>query len=147
MGDKLKAKGREHGLGWREFATHDNPIEPPPIDELRSLGFDGGASIEDTKAALSKHFPDLPQRWLDADGAEVHKITLDALRHNRTVWDCVVAHLGFWAALAIFAACGAFLIVGTATGPWGIPLAIWLIGVLGGGTAVIVLNCVLNPNL
>lgn len=147
VGDKLKPKGGARHLGWREFAAHDNPIQPPSIEELRSLGFDGGASVEQTKAALRRHFPDLPERWLDADGPEVHAITLDALRHNRTVWDCVVAHLGFWAALAIFAAVGAFLIVGTATGPWGIPLAIWLIGVLGGGTAVIVLNCVLNPNL
>jgi hypothetical protein len=58
----------------------------------------------------------------------------------------MIRHIGFWATLAAFAVAGAFLIVGTATGPWGVPIAIFLIAVLGDGTAVIALNCFANPN-
>jgi len=147
LGKKLKDKGKGRSLSWREMAAGDNPIEPVAPAQLRALGLDASTSVADARRVLSEHFPDLPDAILDADGPALRDIATRGLEHNRTVWDCVVAKLGFWAALGIFAAAGAFLIVGTATGPWGIPLAIWLIGVIGGGSAVIVANCVLNPNM
>ena len=88
----------------------------------------------------------MPVFWLEADAREVRDTTVRALSTNQSVWDCVVRHLGFWAAIWVFAAAGAALIVGTATGPWGTALAIWLIGVLGGSTAVLVFNCLRNPS-
>ena len=128
------------------MAERDNPLEPTPTSELRRLGIDSSTSVDDAREILREHFPDLPHAIVDADGRQLREIALNGLEHNRTVWDCVVSKLGLWAAIAIFAAVGAFLIVGTATGPWGIPLTIWLIAVLGGGTGTIVGNCVLNPN-
>jgi hypothetical protein len=146
LGPKLKGRGKGRHLGWRELGKHDKAIDPPPVDELRKLGIDSSSSSEEVRKALRDHYPDLPESWLDMDAAELRGAMVDALHHNQSVWDCCVRHLGWWATLAVFAAAGAFLIVGTATGPWGIPLLIWLIGVLGGGTAVIVFNCVLNPS-
>ena len=95
---------------------------------------------------LRERFPDLPSFWLEADTATIRDTALRALSHNQTVWDCAVRHLGLWAALAVFAAVGSLLRVGTATGPWGVPLAVFLISTLGGATALIILNCLANPN-
>ncbi len=146
LGTKLKKRGTGRHLTWRELEGRDTPIKPVPLDTLRKMGIDASATGDQVRAALRKNFPDIPDFWLDADAPRIRETALEALQHNRSVWDCCVAHLGYWAAVVIFAAVGAFLIVGTATGPWGIPLAVWLISVLGFGTAVIVLNCVKNPN-
>lgn len=134
-------------LTWHQLAAHEKSLQPSSIDELKQLGINHDTTVKRAKQILHEHYPQLPLAVLDADGPELHQLATRALQHNRTVWDCCVAHLGWWGALWVFAAVGALLIVGTATGPWGIPLLIWLIAVLGGGTAVIVMNCVLNPNL
>lgn len=143
--DKLKDRGKDRILHWREVPGHGIPFDPVAAAELRGLGIDASSSSKDVRRILHEHYPEIPESLLNADAAQLHEMIIRALRHNRTVWDCCVAHLGLWATMAVFAVAGAFLIVGTATGPWGIPLAIWLIGVLGGGTAMIVLNCVMNP--
>ena len=146
LGRRLKTDPRGRKLRWHDLREHGAPIEPVSVAELQQLGLGSDTSAERAKEILREHFPEIPSEILDADGRELHRLAVRALEHNRTVWDCCVAHLGWWATLFVFAVAGAFLIVGTATGPWGIPLLIWLIGVLGGGTAVIVFNCVLNPN-
>ncbi len=145
LGDKLKGKGSARHLRWREVAAEGNALDPISPAELRKLRIDASSSIQDVRKTIREHFPQIPQSLLDADAQQIRDMAMQALAHNRTVWDCCVAHLGWWATIAVFAAVGAFLIVGTATGPWGIPLAIWLIGVLGGGTGAIVANCVMNP--
>lgn len=143
--EKLKDRGNNRGLHWREAANHGIPFEPVPAAELRSLGIDASSSSDDVRKILREHYPGVLESILDADADQLRDMMTRALAHNRTVWDCCVAHLGVWATIAIFAVAGGFLIVGTATGPWGIPLAIWLIGLLGGATAMVVLNCVMNP--
>jgi hypothetical protein len=147
LGPHLKERPHGRKLKWHELAEHGAPIEPMSVDEIRRLGIDSSTSVERAKELLRQHYPDLPGELLEADGPQLRELALRALAHNRTVWDCCVAHLGWWGALWVFALVGALLIVGTATGPWGIPLAIFLISVLGAGTGVIVMNCVLNPNL
>jgi hypothetical protein len=146
LGPRMKERGQGRHLGWREAAQYRAPIQPEATAALRKLGIDESSSVEDARRVLRERYPAIPSFWLEADAVTIRETTLRALAHNQTVWDCVVRRLGWWAALAVFAAAGAFLIVGTATGPWGVPLAIWLIGVLGGSTAVIVMNCVMNPS-
>lgn len=143
--EKLKDRGNDRVLHWREAAGHGMPFDPVAIEELRSLGIGASSSSNDVRRILREHYPGILESVLDADSVQLREVMIRALSHNRTVWDCCVAHLGVWATIAIFAVAGGFLIVGTATGPWGIPLAIWLIGLLGGATAMIVLNCVMNP--
>ncbi|HRC86123.1 MAG TPA: hypothetical protein PK413_10980 [Thermoanaerobaculia bacterium] len=143
---KLSNLGQGQRVGWREAAKYGLPMQPESAATLGDWGLGSSTSVDAARRILSERVPAIPSFWLEADAATVAGTMVRALAHNRTVWDCVVAHLGYWAALGIFAVAGAFLIVGTATGPWGIPLAIWLIGVIGGGSAAIVLNCVANPN-
>jgi hypothetical protein len=147
LGKKLKDKGSSaRKLKWRELAERDTPIDPTPVAKLRRLGIASSTSVAEARRILVENFDDVSKEILDADGPQLRKFALDGLKHNRTVWDCVVSKLGFWAALGIFAAVGAFLIVGTATGPWGLALTVWLIAVLGFGSGTIVGNCVLNPD-
>jgi hypothetical protein len=146
LGDRIKSAGKSRHITWRELEGRDTPIKPIPAAELRAKGMGALSSAKKARQVLDEHYSGFPGFWLDADADKIRETALRGFKHNRTVWDCCVAHLGFWAALGVFAAAGAFLIVGTATGPWGIPLAIWLIGVLGFGTGTIVGNCVLNPN-
>lgn len=138
------AKGRQ--VRWRELAAHDNPLEPLSVAELRALGIDANAAPDDVKRAIRSAAPEFPVELLDASAEELRDIAVRGIEHNRTVWDCVVSKVGYWAALGIFAAFGALLIIGTATGPFGVPLVIFLSATLGLGTATIVGNCVLNPN-
>jgi hypothetical protein len=147
LGSHLEKGAHGHApIPWHALHEHGASFAPAGVARLRELGFSNDTSADEARALLAEHFPYLPHELVAADAERLHEFAVHALEHNRTVWDCCVAHLGWWGALAVFAIAGAFLIVGTATGPWGIPLAIWLIGVLGGGTAVIVMNCVINPN-
>lgn len=144
---RQRTRGTGRRLTWRELATRSEvPIAPMSVEELRGLGLSRATSGKDARRIIAGHVPDFPSKLLDADAAAIQEIAVQGIGHNRTVWDCVVSKIGYWAALAVFAAFGALLIIGTATGPWGVPLAIFLAATLGGGTAVIVANCVLNPN-
>ncbi len=147
LGQRSRARGKGRSLTWQEVGQREAVIAPMSADQLLSLGINASTPSEDAKRIFVDHFPDFPREILEADGPRLRDIAVQGIDHNRTVWDCVVAKIGYWAALCVFAAFGALLIVGTATGPWGIPLAIWLAGTLGGGTAVLVADCVLNPNM
>lgn len=144
--NKTKNKKGSHYIKWNDAAQYGFPTKQTSLARLRELGIDKSSSVSELRRILQEHYPDIPAFWLDADADQIKNTTLQALSSDRTVWDCVVAHLGEAAAILIFALVGGLLIVGTATGPWGIPLAIWLIGVIGAGNAVIVGNCVINPN-
>lgn len=146
LGQKLKKPGRGRHLGWRDAAQHGVPIRPEPAATLHALGIGKSSSVGDVRRILRERYPDIPSFWLEADAATIRETTLRALAHNLTLWDCMVGHLGYWGALATFAAVGSVIIVCTATGPWGGPLALFLIATLGSGTAFIVFNCLANPN-
>ena len=146
LGDKIKSAGTKRHITWRELGDQNTPIKPIDVAELRAKGMGAACSAQNARHILDENYPGFPEFWLDADAVKIRDAALLGFKHNRTVWDCCVAHLGFWATLAVFAAVGAFLIVGTATGPWGLPLAIFLIATLGLGSGTIVGNCVLNPN-
>ena len=147
LGKALSEVKDEKRLLWREFAERDTvEINPIPVEGMRDIGISASASVDEVREIIRKRAPDFPDYVLDSEPEELREIAIKGLEHNRTVWECVRSKLGLFAALAIFAAVGAFLIVGTAFGPWGIPLAIWLISVLGFGTGTVVGNCVKNPN-
>lgn len=147
LGQRVRTRGKNRAVKWQDVTRREPAIAPMSVEELRDLGINASISGEEAKRIFAEHFPDFPREILDADGARLREIAVRGIEHNRTVWDCVVSKIGYWVALGVFAAFGALLIIGTATGPFGVPLAIFLAATLGGGTAVIVANCVLNPNL
>lgn len=147
LGHKLKKLGPGHRVGWREAAQHGSPIRPEPVEVLRGLGIDKSSSVDDLRRILREQYPDSPSYWLEADAATIRDTALRVLAHNRTLWDCMVAHQGYWGALAAFAAIGGLIIYFTATaGPAGPILVYSLIAILGSGTAFMFLTCFANPD-
>lgn len=140
---KKKDTGRP--LTWREAATHGVPIAPLSDDEQRALGIKETDTEEDLRSLFARRFPEINQVWFGPAKPSVKEDVFRKFAHNRTVWDCVVAQVGYWGALAVFAAAGSVIIILTASGGFLLPLATFLISVLGLGTATIVLNCILNP--
>jgi hypothetical protein len=145
LGRRLKRKGVGLPLTWSEAAKYGTFMTPLSSAEQRALVPNKAGTEEELRTLLSKNYAAIDKVWFEPAN---QKLTNDVLRnfaHNRTVWDCVVAHIGIWGAIGVFAAVGGAIIVLTATGGAAAPLVAWLIAVLGGSTATIVLNCILNP--
>lgn len=155
--DRLVAGGRP--AGWGPVAQ-SNGGRVMTADELREIGVHPGADPDEAAAAVRRRFPDLPK----VDRATVEARLLGPVRApqgsaeaagaeggaeaaaGRSVLDCCIAHLGWWAVMMIVAVIGAAIIMATATGPFAVPLTIWLVGMVGGATAVLILNCIVTPN-
>lgn len=147
LGRRLKRKGTGRPLTWREAATHGVPIAPLSDTEQHALGIKKTDTEEDIRSLFAQQFPEINKVWFGPAKPSVTEDVFRNLAHNRTVWDCVVAQIGYWGALAAFAAAGSVIIILTASGGFLLPLVTFLFAVLGFGTATIVLNCVLNPEM
>ena len=146
LGSRLKKKkGTGRPLTWREAATHGVPIAPLSDDEQRALGIKKTHSEEDLRSLFAQQFPEINKVWFGPSNPSVKEDVFRNFARNRTVWDCVVAQVGFWGAVAVFAAAGSVIIILTASGGFLMPLVTFLISVLGLATATAVLNCILNP--
>ena len=62
---------------------------------------------------------------------------------NCTYWDCLVAHLGFWAALVLIGS--HIVLISLLAVSWQVALA-WAIVYSGVATAYVLLQCAANPN-
>ncbi|MDQ1739056.1 MAG: hypothetical protein QOE53_708 [Pseudonocardiales bacterium] len=60
-------------------------------------------------------------------------------------WSCIVRNVGWFIAVAVFAALGAAIITSFFTAGASLALWLWLAGIFGGGYATIALNCLVNP--
>ena len=145
LGPHLKKKGNRHSLTWREAAKHGAPIAPLSAAEQRALGIKKTDTDDDLRALFAQQFPEINKVWFEPAKQSVKEDVFRNFARNRTVWDCVVSRVGWWGALAVFAAAGSVIILLTASGGFLMPLVLFLISVLGAATATIVLNCIINP--
>ena len=146
LGRHLKRKGTGRPLTWREAAPHGVPIAPLSDDEQRALGIKKTDTEDDIRAKFAQQFPEINKVWFGPAKQSVTEDVFRNLAHNRTVWDCVVAKVGLWGALAVFAVAGAVIILLTASAGTLMPAILLLIAAVGVGTATIVLSCILNPS-
>jgi hypothetical protein len=143
---------------WADLAGHGAPIAPPSDSDLDTTGLGHRPHRGQVESWLAQHHGALAQSasrlTREQVSALVNQISSSPAAGGSAItdeasagdfWNCLVRHLGWWGALAVFSALGAALIILTGTGPIGLPLTIWLIGTFGGGTAVIILNCAINP--
>jgi hypothetical protein len=145
-------------VDWARLAEHGAPIALPSDSDLDTAGLGHrpdhgqienwltlhhGALMQSASRLTREQVSALVDQISSSSAASGSAITDEASAGD--FWNCLVRHLGVWGALAVFSALGAALIILTGTGPIGLPLTIWLIGTFGGGTAVIILNCALNP--
>jgi hypothetical protein len=147
LGRKVKERHGGKAVKWLEAVQFGLPIDRESIAQLQKLGISQTSTADDIKNILREQLPDLSDSWFDNDNETLANAMLENFRKNRSVWDCVVARLGIFIAIGVFAAVGAGIIVLTATGGIAAPLLVWLIGLLGAGNATVVANCIINPNL
>lgn len=147
-GRRLKTKGKGLALKWQEVARYGPAISPVSPTELTNMGITKSATVTDIQTALASKLTGLDASWSELSDSQLQEMLLTNMRKNRSWWDCVVAMLGWWAALMVIGFLGVILIIaaGIATGgvAW-VALWIWIVGVVGFGTAVIMLNCAINP--
>jgi|tagenome__1003787_1003787.scaffolds.fasta_scaffold20837471_2 hypothetical protein len=141
LGRRLKGFDGGRRLTWAEGEKYGLPVSPPSADELRAAGISEGTSPEELAELLKKKFPDLPASLTEAEPRELQELARKNLAVNRTVWDCLVANLGFWAALTWIGSSVIFL--SFLTLGWQIALAI-AIAYSGFATAYVILQCLVN---
>lgn len=141
---------------WFAVAEQVEVFHPKPRASFRDLGL-SSSDHADVRKKLEQHFPDIPDQYLDPDvllpriKGLVEGTATDAESIPSSLWDCLVRHLGWWAAAGLVVVVGAALVaISIATGGAGTAAAwtvFWiLIGFgLGGDTLVWVGNCILNP--
>jgi hypothetical protein len=143
LGRRLKGVGKGHRITWLEGGKYGPPTQPA-VDELRKSGLKPSMSTQELGVALREWYPKLPKDFLASDSSKLYPIMLANLAHNRTVWDCVVANLGWWAAINVI---GTLIIALVMLGsgvpwPWVLAACIAFSGFL---TAFVILSCATNP--
>jgi hypothetical protein len=141
LGRRVKGFDGGRRLTWREGAKYGLPVQPATDDELRSLGVTPTTTTEELADLLRKKFPDLPSSLTEADPSELQALALKNLAVNRTVWDCLVANLGFWAALTWIGS--SVIFISLLTLGWQVALAV-AIAYSGFATAYVIIQCLLN---
>jgi len=158
---------REEGnrLDWGQVRAHVPVIQPLTSEEFDQFGLPKNPSINqadhfimsvdpllaDVASQISPTFLRNFAEACCAPGLEVPRDPDEPLRITEPhsvasdFKNCLRRHLGTFAFVAVIAAVGAVIIVGTALVPITAPLTIWLIATLGLGNATIVLNCMRNP--
>jgi hypothetical protein len=126
LGRRLKGFDGGRRLTWAEGEKYGLPVSPPSADELRAAGISEGTC---------------PEELTEAEPRELQELARKNLAVNRTVWDCLVANLGFWAALTWIGSSVIFL--SFLTLGWQIALAI-AIAYSGFATAYVILQCLVN---
>jgi hypothetical protein len=143
LGRRVKEVGNGYRIGWAESAKY-NELNKSGLSEIKKLGLQKGMSISELSNLLSNRHPELAPEFLDREAAEVYTTIRSNLERNRTVWDCVVANLGWWAAINVIGTIIISLIMLGSGVPWPWVLAA-CIAFTTFFTAFVILSCALNP--
>jgi len=154
LGRRLKARGNGLALTWQEAVVHGVQFSPVPISAWQSMGLNKVATDRDLQALIVRQYPGIPTGWIQPPAADFGAKLVSSFMHNRTVWDCVVAHIGFWGAIAVLWAVSAMMVIvlfvtvvsgGTLTLAALLLLIAALLAALGLAVTIAVLNCIENP--
>lgn len=113
------------------------------MDELRAWGITRKTSTNELTLIVKKHMR-VPE-FLDNDNAkELYNSLIEKFQANRTLWDCVEANLGFWAALTLAGGLIVFGILCASGVPW--QVALLCAGIYQtAATGYVLGQCALNP--
>jgi hypothetical protein len=122
---RFESRGRR--ITWREGGKY-GLLPMTGVAELRERGYTPDMSDEEMRQALRDAAPaeiKLPEDTLDhLNGPGGRAYLLKRLRQNRSFWDCIVANLGWWAAINFGASIAVFVILVGSGVPW--PVALWI---------------------
>lgn len=141
LGRRIKRK-KGRSLRWVEAVKFGLPA--PEFSRLKQLNLTTATQAQ-AISALIREWPDfLTEEFLTQDPRAALTSMLANLKTNRTPWDCIVANLTWWTALAVifvFALVGAMILGGSTF--WAIVAAAAVL--VGMWAAYIILQCALNP--
>jgi hypothetical protein len=121
----FESKGRR--ITWREGAKY-GLLPMTGAAEVLERGYTRDMSDDEMRQALRESAPPgikLAEDSLDhLNGPAGRAYLIKRLRHNRSFWDCIVANLGWWAAINFGASSVVFLLLVASGVPW--PAALWM---------------------
>ena len=146
VGLRIKSFKQGKRISWQDAETYGVPIDPPSREDIDSMGFGPTEDLVAIERAVRAQFRDreIPEFWIEPNSATLADRITDSLLVNQSVWSCLVANLGFWAALNVVGThiiAGIMLVSGV---PWQVVLK-WLIVFTGANTAYFILQCIVNP--
>lgn len=151
-------------IDWATVAQRADDFDGGPDERFLQLGAKPPATMGEVRQAVKRLSPGAPDEAFDpkelhrrvqqlADqlaAAEAADVTAEAV--SGSVWDCIVRHLGWWAAICLGITLGAALAaVSLATGGTATVAAAWLIFWIlsgfgwGAATVTVIGNCIINP--
>lgn len=132
-------------IPWQEGWKYGLPGRVMRADEIRALGITEQSGPDEMEGAVRGLVPDVPSFWTNGDSPLLAEQLVRQLEVNRTVWDCLVANLGFWAALTFIGGAIILLILLGSGVPW--PVALLIAGIYQtGATLYFILQCAANPD-
>jgi hypothetical protein len=144
LGRRVKLRETGIQVKWLESAKYGLPITPMSAADYEELT--GGRRLtneKDLEEFIRRALPDVPKFWTRSNGQAIRSDLIKGSLENRSYWDCLVAHLGFWAALVLI---GSHIVLICLLGAgWQIALK-WAIIYSGVATAYVLLQCLVNPN-
>jgi hypothetical protein len=144
LGQRIRSFSEGKRILWRDGERYALPVQPPSLEDLRSMGLDPAGSDESLEEALRAQLRDIPDFWVEPDSGRLYERITTNLMVNQTVWSCLVRNLGFWAALNVIGTSLIALIMLGAGVPWQVVLK-WLIIYTGVNTTYFILACIANP--
>jgi hypothetical protein len=145
LGRRIKERGSGRPISWRDGERYGLSGHPLSEQDIRALGVTERTSTDELASILTKEFPEIPSFWMNSDSKQLMAGVFENFRVNRTVWDCVVANLGWWAAITL---AGGLVILAILVGsgvPW--PWALLIAGIYqAAATAYFLFQCIANPN-
>lgn len=132
-------------IRWVDSGARGLPIHPMSVEDVQALGITSKTTVDEIEALLREHVKDMPAGLTKGSPEEASRFLLDQMKLNRSYWDCLVANLGFWAALTFIGGLIVFIIVLGSGVPW--PIALLIAGIFQtGATLYFLLQCAWNPN-
>jgi hypothetical protein len=145
LGRRIKEIGDSRRISWRDGEKYGMPTHPLTVQEISDMGVTEKTSTSELATILKKKFPTIPAFWMNDDPKKLQDSIVQQFQANRTVWDCIVANLGWWAALTLVGGLAIFIILVGSGVPW--PWALLIAGIYQtGSTLYFLLQCVANPN-
>jgi hypothetical protein len=131
-------------IPWTEGWKHGLPARPMSRTDVEALGITEATPESEVADIATKLVPEVPALFINDDPAGLAQTLLEQLERNRTYWACLVANLGFWAALTFIGGLLIFIILALSGVPW--PVALLIAGIYQtGATLYFLLQCAANP--
>jgi hypothetical protein len=145
LGRRIKERADGRQISWRDAAKYGLPSYPMSEQDLRSWNVTENTSTDELVAILRSRLPDIPAFWMNDNPKLLAEAVVHNFQVNRTVWDCLAANLGWWAAITLLGGLAIFLILLGSGVPW--PWALLIAGIYQtGATLYFLLQCAANPN-